>query len=208
MNVEPFVPRTCLRDPIPEIFDAARYLDAAVSAHLERKSVIAAELIRMADMPVIRDWVESLWGAGGPWVKLARTDVSRPSLPKEQRGARMPPKAGLAALIKRDGFHCRFCGIPVVRAEVRKLMHQAYPEALPWGTSNASQHARFQALWLTYDHVMPHSRGGSSDLDNMVIACQPCNCGRTELTLEEASLVNPLKHEPIRSTWDGLERFQ
>jgi hypothetical protein len=46
-------PRTCLRDPIPEIFDAARYLDAAVSAHLTGKHALANELIRMADMPVI-----------------------------------------------------------------------------------------------------------------------------------------------------------
>ncbi len=28
--------RLCLRDPIPEIFDAARYLDAAVSAFIWR----------------------------------------------------------------------------------------------------------------------------------------------------------------------------
>jgi hypothetical protein len=30
--------RTCLRDPIPEIFDAARYLDEAVTAHLRGRS--------------------------------------------------------------------------------------------------------------------------------------------------------------------------
>jgi 5-methylcytosine-specific restriction endonuclease McrA len=119
----------------------------------------------------------------------------------------MPNKAGLAALIERDGFHCRFCGIPVVRAEVRTAMHRAYPDALPWGSSNASQHAGFQALWLTYDHIVPHSRGGTSDIDNMVVACQPCNCGRTELTLGECNVADPRDREPVRSLWDGLERF-
>ncbi len=41
--------RTCLLDPVPEIFDAARYLDAAVSAHLRCKPKMAEELIRLAD---------------------------------------------------------------------------------------------------------------------------------------------------------------
>ncbi|MCG8042457.1 MAG: hypothetical protein JAZ17_03525 [Candidatus Thiodiazotropha endolucinida] len=34
----------CFRDPIPEIFDAARYLDAAVSAHFAGKTDLAEEL--------------------------------------------------------------------------------------------------------------------------------------------------------------------
>ena len=122
----------------------------------------------------------------------------------------MPPRVELAALIRRDGFHCRFCGIPVVRREIRSLIRKAYPEALRWGDANrnAEQHAGLQAMWLTYDHVLPYSRGGTSDLDNMVVACQPCNCGRTELTLEEAGLADPRAREPVRSLWDGLERFR
>jgi 5-methylcytosine-specific restriction endonuclease McrA len=200
--------KNCLRDPIPEIYDAARYVDAAVSAHLNGRRDIAAELFRMADMPAIRDWVESLWGKGGPWSHPVTVSGAPAKVPKEQRlPSRMPNKSGLAALIARDGFHCRFCGIPVVRAEVRTLIHREYPDAVPWETGNANQHAGFQALWLTYDHLLPHSRGGSSELDNMVVACQPCNCGRSERTLGEVGLDDPRHREPIRSTWDGLERF-
>lgn len=202
-------PKTCLRDPIPEIFDAARYLNDAVSAHLAGNRKVADELIRLADMPAIREWTESLWGKGGPWSSPLPTENPIAPVPKDQRiHARMPGKAGLAALIKRDGFHCRFCGIPVIRAEVRTLIQRAYPEALPWTSGNANQHAGFQALWLTYDHLLPHSRGGSSELDNMLVACQPCNCGRAELTLEEVGVADPRAREPVRSTWDGLERFR
>ena len=207
MSEDSPVLRTCLRDPIPAIFDAARNLKSAVSAHLAGDRKSADELIRLADMPVIREWTESLWGKGGPWTQPRSLEM--PSVPKDRRiHARMPSKAGLAALIQRDGFHCRFCGIPVIRAEVRTLIQRAYPEALPWASGNPNQHAGFQALWLTYDHLLPHSRGGSSELDNMVIACQPCNCGRSELTLEEVGLVDPRTREPVRSTWDGLERFR
>lgn len=201
--------RACLCDPIPEIADAARLLDAAVTAHLNKRLDLAAELIRCANMPAIREWTESLWGKGGPWSRPLPVENAPAKVPKAYRlHARMPNKAGLAALVKRDGFRCRFCGIPVVRAEVRTLIHRAYPDALPWGVGNANQHAGFQALWLTYDHVLPHSRGGSSELDNMVVACQPCNCGRSERTLEEVGLIDPRLREPIKSDWDGLERFR
>jgi len=48
--MEPTTVRQCLREPIHEIFDAARYLDAAVSAHLAGHFKLAEELIRLADM--------------------------------------------------------------------------------------------------------------------------------------------------------------
>jgi hypothetical protein len=202
-------PRTCLRDPIPELFAAARDLDAAVTAHLEGNHALADELIRRADVPAIAEWTESLWGKGGPWSRPRPVENRVPYVESAERArSRMPGGAGLAALIARDGFHCRFCGIPVIRAEVRSLMRAAYPEALRWGSANAEQHAGFQALWLTYDHLLPHARGGTSDLDNMLIACQPCNCGRSNLTLEEAGLSDPRLREPVRSEWDGLERFR
>jgi hypothetical protein len=54
--------RTCLREPIPEIEEAAHYLDEAVSAHLSKNFALADDLIRRAHMPEIREWVESIWG--------------------------------------------------------------------------------------------------------------------------------------------------
>ena len=84
---------------------------------------------------------------------------------------------------------------------------QAFPEALPWGKTNSSQHAAFQAIWLQYDHVLPHARGGDNSHANVVIACAPCNFARMNYTLEEVGLSNPLSREPSYSGWDGLERF-
>lgn len=111
------------------------------------------------------------------------------------------------ALIARDGHRCRFCGIPLVRMEIRRTMHRDYPRALPWGRRNAEQHAAFQCLWMQFDHVLPHSRGGRTDLDNLVITCGPCNYGRSEATLEEVGLVDPRTRPVPRTGWDGLERF-
>ena len=74
------IDRLCLRQPIPEIADAARYFDAAVSAHLAGHHQLADSLIRLANMPVIREWTESLWGTASPYVQR-RIVADAPSVP-------------------------------------------------------------------------------------------------------------------------------
>lgn len=201
--------RVCLRQPIPEIVDAARYLDAAVSAHHAGRPDLAEELIRLADMPIIREWTDSIWGKNSPYVQYRQVPDSLRTLSKEQRvKVRMPTAAEKLLLHLRDGYHCRFCGIPVIRREVRERIQKAYPLALSWGKQNTEQHAAFQAMWVQYDHVVPHARGGNNSLDNVVITCAPCNYGRMSYTLEEVGLIDPRTREPFRSMWEGLERFR
>jgi hypothetical protein len=206
--LEPVALKTRLRNPIVEIFEAATYLDAAVSAHLAGDYPRAASLIRLADMPVIADWSESLWGSGLPWAKPLPVENPVPFVPKGLRpSARMPTAAETRALLARDGFRCRFCGIPLIRAETRSRIRNAYPDALRWGGRNSDQHAAFQAMWLQYDHVIPHARGGTNELNNLVVTCAPCNNARSNLTLEEVGLADPRERDPLHTTWDGLERF-
>lgn len=201
--------RRCLRDPIPEIAQAARYLDEAVTAHLDGAFNRAEELIRLADMPVVREWTESLWGRNSLYAKPITGATAPPTLPKDQRvPVRMPNAIEKLFLHEREGYHCRFCGIPVIRKEVRERIKVRYPNALSWGRTNLSQHSAFQAMWLQYDHVLPHARGGDNALENVVITCAPCNYGRWNRTLDEVGLFDPRTLPPIRSSWDGLERFR
>ncbi|WP_455231435.1 HNH endonuclease [Geopseudomonas aromaticivorans] len=201
--------RNCLRPPITEIEDAARFLDAAVSAHLQGRRDIAEELIRFANSRAIWEWTDSIWGKNSQYVQYRHIPTAPPTLPKEQRiKVRMPNSAEKLHIHARDGYHCRFCGIPVIRREVRQLIAAAYPDVLPWGSTNDSQHAAFQAMWAQYDHVLPHARGGNNDIENVVLTCSACNFGRMSYTLEEVGLLDPRQREPRRSSWDGLERFQ
>jgi 5-methylcytosine-specific restriction endonuclease McrA len=58
----------------------------------------------------------------------------------------------------RDDFRCQFCG------------------------------AKRPARELTYDHVLPFSRGGKTDWENIVTACGRCNRKKGNRTPEEAGM--------------------
>ena len=164
---------------------------------------MATELFTLANDPKVWAWTDSIWGKKSPFVRIKKQPNKAPG---ERVKARMPTAIRKAELHSRDGFHCRFCGVPVIRAEIRKVLHIAYPTAVPWGRSNASQHAAFQCMWAQYDHVVPHSHGGANDLDNLVVTCAACNFGKMEYTLDELGLIDPRTIPPIQSSWDGLER--
>lgn len=165
-------------------------------------------------MPAIRKYTERAWGAGA---KERFAFIEIPGSPRKLSAGeclkpRMPTKSTCNDVLARDGRHCRFCGIPVVLPSIRQLIRQAYPNALLWGSTNISQHAAFQCMWLQFDHVLPSSRGGSSDLSNVVVTCAPCNFGRMDATLTEAQLADPLERPTPNlwvgyEDWDGLEKF-
>ncbi|CCB67457.1 HNH endonuclease [Hyphomicrobium sp. MC1] len=196
--------RSCLLAPAPEIFEAAALLTVAASALLEGRHSEADAFVRRADIPAIRDWTEGLWGASPKWTRPNPTLLALPIVGRVEQ--RMPDKVTLRAIVSRDGHRCRFCGIPVIRAEVRNHLRKLLPEAVRWGRSNTSQHAAFQAMWLQYDHIVPHARGGDNSMGNVIVTCAPCNYARMDYTLDEVGLENPLSREPQRSEWDGLER--
>ena len=207
-------PRRFLRAPIPEIFEAAHLLDRAVGAHIVGDREAAHDLIALANSPTIRQWTESLWGGetDNPnhrqYHRFRDFDGAAPHLPKAERvKVRMPSARERREIVDHYGYNCAFCGIPVIRLEVRKAVQTAYPDALPWGQTNETQHAAFQCMWLQFDHVLPHSRGGDNSVENVVITCAPCNFGRRDWVIEEVGLIDPRSHPVYKTSWDGLERF-
>lgn len=114
---------------------------------------------------------------------------------------------GRRSIIGRDGYHCRFCDMPVISKDAIKTIAKSYPDHAPWTDIAAQQHYFFQAANLQYDHVLPHSRGGETSLDNMVVTCAVCNYGRMSNTLDESFLLDPHGFPAKRSNWDGLQCF-
>ncbi len=206
-------PRRCIREPIPDLWDVAHLLGVAVDAHLHGDEGRADSLLRNANRPTVREWTESLWGSAkanpNQWQyrRLRSVANSPPRLPKAERlPKRKPSSSEQAAIIAQYGRYCVFCGVPLIRCEVRRVLHRLYPEAVQWGSTNLSQHSAFQALWLQFDHLLPHSRGGDNSLSNVVVTCAGCNYGRMDNTLEELGLIDPRSRIAPDGGWDGLER--
>jgi len=203
-----------MREPIDKIFHAASLLDRATGAHLAGDHSTAETLLQSANMPEVRAWTESLWGGKAAnqdqwkYHRFRNVASAPPLLPVAQRiKQRMPSSIERNSIIDRYGRNCVFCGIPLISKKIRETFTSAYPKAVPWGRTNSAQHAAFQCMWMQFDHVNPHSRGGGNALEDIVVTCAPCNFGRMNWTLEEVGLVDPRTLPIHKTSWDGLERL-
>ena len=61
---------------------------------------------------------------------------------------------------------------------------------------------RFRASDLTLDHVIPKSRGGKTDWDNIVSACEKCNNKKADKLPNECRM-HPLK-KPVEPQWISM----
>jgi 5-methylcytosine-specific restriction endonuclease McrA len=77
-----------------------------------------------------------------------------------------------AAVMLRDAYTCQYCG------EIPGRNH------------------------LTVDHVLPRSRGGAHDWENLVSACTRCNQKKGSLTPDEAGM--QLIRKPFEPTYVAL----
>lgn len=199
-----------IKAPIPEIDVMCRNLGLAVDAHLASRPEEADAYFRAADCPEVWGWVNPAWSRAELNVRVRKTEGdTRPVALALRDPLRHPDPVVRTEVLARDGHRCRYCGIPVVSADIRKLAHRLYPDAVRWGGNDpATQHAGFQCLWLQYDHVVPHSHGGRSSADNVVICCALCNFGKDRFTLMQLDVEDPRLHPPLSMGWDGLERFR
>lgn len=74
-----------------------------------------------------------------------------------------------ANVYRRDGFCCQYCG------------------------------DRFRKDELTFDHIMPRSRGGRATWSNIVSSCRHCNRTKGNRTPDEAQM--PLLNQPGEPRW-------
>lgn len=199
--------RRCIKDPIPEIFAAWDAMKKAADAHLRGDFAQAEILFRQADSPKVWEWLNSAWVGVIKNVVEMKPLGDTSVIPKSERDPDRNIAPDIrAAVLERDGYRCRYCGIPVVHADLRNIAAKLYPTSVGWDSRDPSkQHAGFQCLWLQFDHVEPHSHGGRSSVENVVITCALCNFGKDRFTLRQLHVEDPRLREPEHIGYDGLE---
>lgn len=158
-----------IKEPIPQIFETYSLMEQAVNAHLAGNRTLAEKLFKEAEIHAVWKWLNPGWSRPDLNVIVPLPYGDTQVVPKNLRDPdrNIAPAIKLAVL-QRDGYRCRYCGIPVVHADIRKMAHRLYPDAVPWEPYDVTkQHAGFACFWLQFDHVVPHSHGGRSSLDNL-----------------------------------------
>jgi 5-methylcytosine-specific restriction endonuclease McrA len=120
----------------------------------------------------------------------------------------MPPAAIVREVYERDFWACRWCGTPVIADKPIKAIHKLFPATFYKGTTNDSMHGLMLSSRVSLDHVLPHSFGGTNDIENLVTSCWPCQFGRGNDLIERLGLSDPREREPIPTDWDGCSKFK
>ncbi len=121
---------------------------------------------------------------------------------------RMPPAAIVREVYERDFWACRWCDTPVIADKPIKAVHKLFPATFHKGTTNDSMHGLMLSSRVSLDHVLPHSFGGTNEIENLVTSCWPCQFGRGNDLIERLGLIDPRERDPIPSDWDGCSRFK
>ena len=198
--------RRCLKEPIPEHELAASLLSHAADALLNGDMGKCARLLVQADIRKLREFEYKV--AGPISYEIHRQRHLPKYDPVVAPGAkRMPSKSLESQIYNRDNWHCRYCGVKVISKKARNVFRKFFPQEARTGRTNEDNHFGLATLTVSIDHVLPYKRGGTSDPDNLVTACGPCQFGRGHWLLEEVELEDPRLMPSIKSSWDGLVRI-
>lgn len=129
-----------------------------------------------------------------------------PAVPIADRDLLRSPQRFAKAVFARDGYRCRYCGVRLVPAEVLKGFGRAVgSDTFATAGTNLQRHGVALAFRAIADHVTPWTRGGRTDMENLVSACWSCNYGKADFTVDQIGLEDP-RSRPIGTPdgWDGL----
>lgn len=194
----PLTPPDWFEDQLDLFVEAVRhYVKSDHHSCLETLSAIRSD--------EMRDWyIEHGQVSGRHRAKLL--NVPKPEeVPLPHRDSQRSPKPFENQVFARDGYKCRYCGIRLVAPLVLKtLIKDLDTTKFRRGPRNKDTHGILCIFYPSADHVIPWNLGGRSNMDNLVTSCVPCNFGKSQFTVEQINIENPLLRTSKDDGWDGL----
>jgi 5-methylcytosine-specific restriction endonuclease McrA len=80
------------------------------------------------------------------------------------------PRRREAGVLTRDKYTCRYCGYRLLSIPVMRAVHELFPDIFRWHRNWKTSESDI-AWWrdaTSVDHVVPATRGGTNDPDNLV----------------------------------------
>ncbi|WP_256816033.1 HNH endonuclease [Cytobacillus sp. Bac17] len=112
-------------------------------------------------------------------------------------------KADMLTIFLRDHFIDRYSGERMIFPPVLRLLSEIYPSEFPfhpnWRFSEC--HPAYWDLFPTIDHIVPVTRGGTNNIENLVTTSMKRNSAKSNFTLEELDW--KLYTPSINENWDG-----
>jgi len=165
-------------------------------------------LVKTIDSEAMKRWFIDVALKSGAW-RAKYSGVSGVDA-KNSRRRKAISQMRLEALFERDKWRCRYCGIRLAgnRKHFKNFAKAIRIPELVSGRTDESRHGVYLMLMASYDHVKPHSEGGSNDDSNLVTSCWSCQFGKYKYSLKELGLQNPFEREPEAfGDWCGLKRL-
>lgn len=194
----PLPPPQWIRDHLESFYSGVR--SAA-------KSDFAAAVQRFALIPddEIRNWCIEHGQVSGNF-RFRALGKPKGSPPRAGSGPRNIPSRLIASVLERDRCHCRYCGLPVIPREVLTALDRLLGgRAFRFKRKNSERHGAALVSWAQIDHVDPWSRGGATDMENLVTSCWACNYGKAGYEISQIGIADPRLREPVKAAWDGLK---
>lgn len=132
--------------------------DVGMERGLEQ--ALQAHVAALCDLIAAHPWMWHQGDGYGGWVKAELESAfdfwEFPKPPKPEAGNRAKRK-------------------PLRSSEIIAAMKKSDSRCVACGTSDD----------LQVDHILPVSRGGTNDVDNLQMLCQPCNSSKRDKTMDE-----------------------
>ncbi len=179
----------------PGALTAALAVTAAVAAARDGDAQAAAAALRPLDQTPLQDWFHDHAQNAARF----RAQVFHPhpvvTVPAAHRDRPYPVAAMEREVYRRDAGRCRYCGIPVHLARDLRRVHSLVGDALfAMGPTNRTRAGGMIIARASADHVVPVTQGGRTMPDNLVIACWPCQFGKSSYTPEQLGMRSPVAH--------------